>query len=64
MSVSTGPLAEAERLNGQVDVCGLRDVELILQRADSAVSLNEETAPHTTAVPLLGEKDISVAILE
>lgn len=56
MSVSTGPSAEAERLNGQVDVCGLGDVELILQRADTPVSLNEETAPHTTVVPLLGGK--------
>lgn len=62
MSVSTGPSAEAERLNGQVDVCGLGDVELILQRADTPVSLNEETAPHTTVVPLLGaKKDISVS---
>lgn len=62
MSVSTGPSAKAERLNGQVDLCGLGDVELILQRADTPVSLNEETAPHTTVVPLLGaKKDISVS---
>lgn len=56
MSVSTGPPAEAERLNGQVDVCSLGDVELILQRADTPVSLNEETAPHATVVPPLGRK--------
>lgn len=56
MSASTGPPAEAERLNGQVDVCSLGDVELILQRADTPVSLNEETAPHATVGPPLGRK--------
>lgn len=56
MSASTGPPAEAERLNGQVDVCSLGDVELILQRANTPVSLNEETAPHATVVPPLGRK--------
>lgn len=49
-------MAEAERLNGQVDVSGLGDVELILQRADTPISLQEETAPHTTAVPLLEKR--------
>lgn len=35
---------------------GLGDVELILERADTPVSLQEETAPRTTVVPLLGGK--------
>lgn len=52
----TGPVAEAERLNGQVDVSGLGDVELILQRADTPISLQEETAPRTTVVPLLEKR--------
>lgn len=52
----TGPVAEAERLNGQVDVSGLGDVELILQRANTPISLQEETAPHTTVVPLLEKR--------
>lgn len=46
-------MAEAEWLNGQVDAGGLGDVELILQRADTPISLQEETAPHTYVVPLL-----------
>lgn len=49
----TGPVAEAVRLDGQVDGSGLGDVELILQRADTPISLQEKTAPHTTVVPLL-----------
>lgn len=46
-------MAEAERLDAQVDAGGLGDVELILQRADTPIRLQEETAPHTSVVPLL-----------
>lgn len=49
-------MAEAERLNGQVNVSGLGDVELILQRADTPIRLQEETTPHATAVPLLQKR--------
>lgn len=49
-------MAEAEWLNGQVDAGGLGNVELILQRADTPISLQEETAPHTSVVPLLEKR--------
>lgn len=54
-------MAEAEGLNGQVDVSSLGDVELILQRADTPISLQEETAPRAIVVPLLEKKDTSVS---
>lgn len=46
-------MAQAEWLDGQEDGGRLGDVELVLQRADSPVVLQEETALHTAVVPLL-----------
>lgn len=46
-------MAQAEWLDGQEDGGCLGDVELVLQRADSPVILQEETALHAAVVPLL-----------
>ncbi len=46
-------MAEAERLDGQIDVGCLGYVELVLQRADALIILQEETALHITVMPFL-----------
>lgn len=51
-------MAETEWLNSQVDVGCLGDVELVLQGADTPITLQEETALHITVIPLL-EKQIT-----
>lgn len=49
----TRSVAQAERLHSEEDVGGLRDVDLVLQRVDGPVFLQEEAALHVTVMPIL-----------
>lgn len=52
----TRPLAEVERLDGEVDGGCLGDVEAVLEGADASVLLQEETAFHAAVMPVLEQK--------
>ena len=57
MSLSlTRPLAEVEGLDGEVDAGCLGQLQTVLQRADTAIILYEETSLHTGLIPLLEER--------
>lgn len=49
----TWSVAQAEWLDGEVHVGGLRNVELVVQRADGPVILREEAALHVSVMPIL-----------
>lgn len=46
-------MAQAEWLDSEEDVGGLRNVELVVQRADGPVFLQEEAALRATVMPIL-----------
>lgn len=54
--VRTWSVAQAERLDSEEDVGGLRHVELVLQGADGSVFLQEEAALCGTVMPILGRR--------
>lgn len=49
----TWSVAQAQWLDGEEDVGGLRNVKLVVQRADGPVVLQEEAALHGTVMPIL-----------